>query len=280
MAIKTYAYEIKHSHTLDDIFKDHFIHKIELGGSALYLKPNNIDVETDSASVLSIPIDTFFRWGFQIDANYFFNDTKNIHIEWLHYENGIQDNILLAKQINLARAVPINHGYTSDFDIINLDIGQWIVLNNGLSFRLSAGAEYADINIDYNYDFVTVFLDSYDFSKEHGYQLLGVRVGLDLDYAVWRNIDLVINSAVVTVHRFGDYHYRHVTSDNNANDIDVSSKMNGVIFGTDIEALVTYRHRLMHSELLFTGGARAIVYLKEKLSWSGATCGIKVLGNL
>lgn len=280
------AIHIKDDQTLSDILNTTYDYKFHVSANALYLKPNNIDTLKDDHSIVEIPVETQFQWGYQIKVDYFFSDNKDIYIEWVHYRNDLPENVLFHQRVSGESETLLHEGYHSNFDIINLDFGQWISLKNGFLLKIHAGVEYANLDVGYHFNYQTTNAPqiTHRYLKDYVYHLWGTRMGLNLAFLLNDNLDLVLDATALMLNRSGHHHYSNVASINPGQflmtDIDVRSKLNGILYGTDIESVVNYKIHLSSSLLVLSGGARGIIFIEDYTKWSGAMFGVKWLGNL
>lgn len=284
--MNVFALIIKDDQTLSDILSQKKDDKLYFIAKALYLKPNNIDTKSDNYSVLEIPIETRYSWGIDLKGGYYLSDTKNWYIEWLHYRNTDNDNTLLGQQITGEPETLIHHGYQSSFDIVTLNLGQWITLKNGLMFNLHAGFAYAALDLMHRFNYQTDIIPrlTQRYFKSYQYKLYGTNVGLNIDYLFTPNVDILLNASVLTLHRGGEHHYLNEEVFTGVNvvlkDIEIKSQLNGIMYGTDIESLLHYNIYLSSSVLSLSAGARGVIFLDDFAKWAGGTFGMKWRGSL
>lgn len=263
------------------------------GIEALYFKPDNIQVNaattTISSSFLSLDIDTIFNWGFQLSGDYLFNDGKNSKFEWIHYNNTQNNERLQVDELKGEGATSVPYGYVSRFDILNLELGEWIDLHNGFAYRLHGGLEYAYLRTSHHFNYVTNNSgSSQSLQSGYVYYSVGARAGVDLNYKFTKKIQMDIESAIALLDRNGRYNkVNHLINRTPAGaiisraDINENSKLQGGLVGLDTYLSLSYKNQMLsNGKLLLHGGVRTIVFMQESMKWGGGFIGAQWIGQI
>ena len=140
----------------------------EIGGHALYLQP----VHTGPFAYLGNfgssfnAMDAGWDWGFALEAAYLYGTGNDINVNWNHV-NFESDHFVTLTDIR---------NYETNWDDVNLELGQVVDLSTTSRMRFHGGVQYARINSSINRG-----LELTGFNSD--YNGFGPRAGLDMNYS-------------------------------------------------------------------------------------------------
>lgn len=178
---------------------------VEISGSLLWLQPGGGDLvyaalsSQNGANWDNETIEPGYTPSFNIGARYIFNNTGNdIQLDWTSMNSNSNDNTQVNNALNevlfphystdsdSSNVQSANSSVNFNYDSVNLDVGQYIsledMLSNSLLIRFFGGLNYSNIKEDWS----TIYTDNQTFSVNQDidsqYQGLGPRVGFHTDY--------------------------------------------------------------------------------------------------
>ncbi|CEK10208.1 Lpg1974 family pore-forming outer membrane protein [Legionella hackeliae] len=127
----------------------------DAGISALYLKPTSSLLNpylVRGTIISSIPyynVKSPWDWGFIVEGSYHFNTGNDVNVNWLHFDDRYNDGTSAFFPL---QAIPQTRGYALSFktklDVVNLEFAQNSNLGSKTNFRVHAGLQYANGNIE------------------------------------------------------------------------------------------------------------------------------------
>lgn len=285
VSIKTEGAQVNSKLFETNTFQSNMNRAVGLRVNALYFRPDNItnDVEEKSDYIL-LDLKTDFQWGVGIAYDYNTPEGRDFKIEWLHYRNN-QNNSLTANDIQGEGVTTVPYSYNSDFDFLYLEMGKWIDLNEDVLLRMHGGLAYAYIDVGQQYNFTTNTTQSTQtFKEDYLYHAVGARAGLELQFLFTPEFNVFIKTSMLALGRTGKHKYDAFRVIRNAGIVSISglnenSPIQGALFGTDTSLALNYNQTSPSSDVIFTIGARGIVFLADWAKWGGPFVGIKWLGN-
>ena len=141
----------------------------EVGATALYLQPVHTGVYSYDGVISGIyqDVEANWDWGFKLEAAYHFNTGNDLNVNWTHMDFDATHYYTAA----------LTHDYDTDFDAVNVELGQFVDFSANKKMRFHGGIQYARVNtsIDEN------LLATGYWSDFNGF---GPRTGLDMNYVV------------------------------------------------------------------------------------------------
>lgn len=235
-------------------------------------------IEVDGAPNYINNVEPDWGWGFKLEGGYEFGPGSDIIINWYHLNNSTSDRLpqgtLFAGSASSLYAGDIE--VTSDWDAVNLEIGQFINFIDMKMFRLHAGVTYADIQATFtNYPQLTPTGTPIFETKDNiSYTGFGPRIGGDFIYSLIRGFDFYAKAAASVLVGTAK---QSVTGYNNLGGFNLYStgnydqSNNGVVV-PELEGKLglKYDYKMAHSSLGFDLGYTWITYINALVSQVGS----------
>ena len=139
----------------------------EVGATALYLQPVHTGVFSYDGVISTVyqDVDANWDWGFKLEAAYHFNTGNDLNVNWTHMDFDATHYY----------SATLAHDYDTDFDAVNVELGQFVDFSANKKMRFHGGVQYARVNTALTSDLAASSFSS-DFNG------FGPRSGLDMNY--------------------------------------------------------------------------------------------------
>jgi len=141
-----------------------------------------------------------WNWGFKLEGAYYFQTGNDVNLNWSHLV-GQNKSYQLP---NTARLFDVQSGKgtkilttKTDWDAINLEVGQRVDLGTVKNIRLHGGGQYAFIKNRSNLSLLLVYPGStlQTLIENPSFSGFGPRIGVDLSFEVAKKIDIYAKGA-------------------------------------------------------------------------------------
>lgn len=266
-------------------------YKWELGGNALYLKPENInDIGSDIPQDITFNFLTELDWGFNIYGRYFFEGGRDNRLMWVHFKDARDESLLEPRQTvgndpNLngqGGAVP--YAYNSQFDVVQYEYGQSLNLTERVHMRVHVGFEYMQLHLGYRFTAeVTTNNTLHEQSEDVQYEFSGVgpRIGLDLKYKMTKTTFLGVEGAFAILDVSGRFdNAESVVQSNggviqNRRDVSFEDELTGALSSIEMHFSVTHNFSAFKERLSISAGYTSYIFETDLANWGGLYIGAK-----
>lgn len=258
-----------------DLASEQTTYAFDFGGSGIYLQPKLSFYLGDGA------IDTLYKWGYILQAEYGTDPNRQIDIMWQDYTNKVDGLTLSVNDLHNEGPAVATYDYRHKFDIVYLQLRQNLSLKDKVLFRFHGGLEYLYLNT-----MTLSHITSNQSRTENNtfYQLKlnsgGPVLGIDFYYKLSSKIDLYINDNFAllidkainktwetSINRTGP----QVTTTVNANIV----KMGSAVSSSFAELGLNYQKKLSDSILSIQGGWIGVLIEVPTARYTGAFLGAK-----
>lgn len=196
------------------------------GSKALYFQPNITFENQSYIDVGNIDTELFSKnpnrgWGFMLEGIYNFNTKNSVTLNWYHVESKLQENLNYTRTLNIPTGLntsiiePSDNNFSNisinntkdslspKWDMVNLEIGQYINFSNINKIRLHGGLEYSRL-ISNDSDYVDGNITKTDnttvsfagtINNKPSYNGFGPRFGVDMGMKSNKGVEIYANMA-------------------------------------------------------------------------------------
>lgn len=244
----------------------------EIGGHALYLEAVHTGPFSYLGTIGSVlnSIDAGWDWGFALETTYHYGSGNDVNVAWNH----------VAFNANHFVSVADVRRYETNWDAVNAEFGQTVVLSSTNKVRIHSGIQYAQINSSLNRGITATGFNS-------DYNGFGPRLGIDMNYGFGNGFELYGKSAAALL--VGTSSFSDLIAINT-----FSGSYTKVVPEFDAKLGINYAYPLAQGDLIFDAGYLWMNYLNIHqntvnsngnvgsggFAASGPYVGLRLIGNV